>query len=676
MAKKENPEEEVVEAEEDELIHPDIEPDEFISLPPEEEVLRLRKLPVKDLIDELFFSRQRLKNFLQERGVPVPESVFADESHKNLLDLGTSVYIESFSRREILSVPENTEAVNSTVKSFVMLFDSLISTNAFEEVMVSVEGVEEVMTVKQLLEDYDNSKVEEEKKVVVSVHDLRDQLEALIDEDSSGNKNLDDIDDDAIAATREMGDGAGLTYHSKVGEGSYAFSEYSPFISEEMYNNLFSEEQEGNDEEDEAVNEGEASGEVFSDESEVEDGEIFSDESEVEDGEVFSDESEVEDGEVFSDESEVDESAFAPFDQTGASDDDLEDEVSFDDFESFDEKSAEINMADGDEAISEDDIDTLLAAGPSKKVNEKAKMSEDDIEAMMAEAGGAAKPAAKDEKVSEDDIEAMMAEAGGAAKPAAKDEKVSADDIEAMMAEAGDAAKPEAKDEKVSADDIEAMMAEAGGAAKPAAKDEKVSADDIEAMMAEAGGAAKPAAKDEKVSADDIEAMMAEAGGATKPAAKDEKVSADAIEAMMAEAGGATKPAAKDKKVSADDIEAMMAEASENGKASEASPAPEKDSAIKAVPDVNWEKTVDAKTKNSYNDGLISISGAGDFDKNISGSSTKVKDPSEAVSMDKLVDFDTQAAPDEDWEKTVIAKTKHEYDDDLINIRKIQEKLK
>ena len=34
------------------MIAPDSGPEEFISLPPDEEVLRLRKLPVKDLIDE------------------------------------------------------------------------------------------------------------------------------------------------------------------------------------------------------------------------------------------------------------------------------------------------------------------------------------------------------------------------------------------------------------------------------------------------------------------------------------------------------------------------------------------------------------------------------------------------------------------------------------------------
>ncbi len=676
MAKKKNPEEEEVkaesevevdaEAEEEEMIAPDSGPEEFISLPPDEEVLRLRKLPVKDLIDELFFSRQRLKNFLLERGVPVPEAVFVDESHKSLLDLGTSVYIESFSRREILSVPENAEAVNSTVKSFVMLFDSLISTNAFEEVMVSVEGVDEVMTVKQLLEDYDNSKVEEDKKVVVSIHDLRDQLEALIDEDSSGNKNLDDIDDDAIAATREMGDNEGITYRSKVGEGSYAFSEFSPFISEEMFNNLFSEEQ-ANDEEGEA-------GDGFSDESELGDDAVFSDESELDEEESagvaggggITDDMEVGDGPVFDDKSDVDkvDTTFASFDEKEPSEDDSEDEVAFDDFDSFDEKSAEINMTDSEGAISEDDIDTLMAAGSNKNVNNNAKMSADDIEAMMAEAEDVEVPAVKDEKVSADDIEAMMAEAS---------EEDSSQDISVSEKDSSTESVPDANWEKTveakmkSAYDDSLISIDAQGA--DAGKVEKASVDDIDAMMAEAK--APSTAKVEKVSVDDIDAMMAEAKAPST--AKDEKVSADDIDAMMAEAKAPS--TAKDEKVSADDIEAMMAEA-QGEDSSLATPAPEEDSSKKSAPDENWEKTVEAKTKSAYNDSLITISGAESFDKDISGSSTKVKDPSEAVSMDKLVDFDTTIAPDEDWERTVNAKTKKEYEDDLINIQKIQEKLK
>lgn len=238
----------------DEILPPPVdaagEDEEYLTLPPEEEIARLCKLKVPDLINELFFARQRLKTFLEDKGIPVPEFSLDALSHKNLLDLASSAYIESFTRESINSVGSDVEAVNSSVKSFVILFDSLISTNAFEEVSVSVEGMDEVITVKQLLEDYDNNRIDEEKKVVVTVKDLRDQLEALVDEDSSGNKSFEDIDDDDIAATRETGTGEdeGMVFQSKLGEGLYSSSQFSPFITQEVFDNLFRQKADGAEE--------------------------------------------------------------------------------------------------------------------------------------------------------------------------------------------------------------------------------------------------------------------------------------------------------------------------------------------------------------------------------------------------------------------------------------------
>jgi len=147
--------------------------------------------------------------------------------------------VENFTRTAINAIPEDVESVNSSVKSFVMLFDSLITTNSFEQVMVSVEGSDEPCTVKQLLEDYDNSRIDEDRKVVISVHSLRAQLSALI-EDDAGAKNIEDIADSAIAATRNtQHQPSDKTYRSKLGQGAYSYSEFSPFINQEIYNALF-----------------------------------------------------------------------------------------------------------------------------------------------------------------------------------------------------------------------------------------------------------------------------------------------------------------------------------------------------------------------------------------------------------------------------------------------------
>ena len=396
--------------------HSPVASEDYISLPPEEEILRLRKLQVNDLITELFFARQRLKNFLQERGIAVPETIFEDETHKNLLDLNASVYINSFTRREILNIPDGANAVNSTVKSFVMLFDSLISTNAFEEVLVSVEGVDEVITVKQLLEDYDSNKVDEEKKVVVAVHDLRDQLEALIDENSSGNKNFENVDDDAIAATRELGaDGVEKLFDSKLGEGGYAFSEYSPFISQEMFNSMFSELQSmGSDDDKSGRNK---------------------------DG-LLDDSTDIGEDKVFDDTTEIEEAEAAAALANGANN-----EV-FEDFESFEEKSDEKLDIAGDAEMSEDDIEAMLKAGQG----DNEAVSEDDIDALFS-ADDDDEDDEDDEddddddddddatkSMSEDDIEAMLAGNGVlSAEPVTEDQDskpFTGDDIEAMVAEA------------------------------------------------------------------------------------------------------------------------------------------------------------------------------------------------------------------------------------------------
>jgi len=215
---------------------------------PEDEFQRLRKLSTADLVNELFFARQKLRTFLEEKGIPVPELTLDTETHKTLLDLTSSVFLENFSRSSIRSIGEDVESVNSSVKSFVMLFDSLISTNSFEQVMVSVEGSDEPCTVKKLLEDYDNNRVDEDRKVVISVHDLHAQLGALIDEDSSGNKTFDDVADTAIAETRNTQNAeSGKTYHSRLGQGAFSFGEYSPFISQEAYDSLFSAQAENAD---------------------------------------------------------------------------------------------------------------------------------------------------------------------------------------------------------------------------------------------------------------------------------------------------------------------------------------------------------------------------------------------------------------------------------------------
>lgn len=218
---------------------------DYVSLPAEEELARLRKLSTADLVNELFFSRQRLRTFLEEKGIPVPDFVIDSQTHKTLLDLTASSAVENFSRDTIRGIGEDVEAVNSSVKSFVMLFDSLISTNSFEQVMVSVEGAEEPCTVKQLLENYDNSRIDEDRRVVIAVRDLKSQLASLIDENSSGSKSFEDVDDDDIAATRSSDAAAAedKSYRSRLGQGAYAFGQFSPFISQEMLDGMMAKQE-------------------------------------------------------------------------------------------------------------------------------------------------------------------------------------------------------------------------------------------------------------------------------------------------------------------------------------------------------------------------------------------------------------------------------------------------
>ena len=204
---------------------------------PEQEMARLDRLKTPELVSEFYFARQRLKTFLETYGIYVPELTFGQEKPPGQLNIASAVYLESFTRAAIRGIGAEVDSVSSSVKSFVVLFDSLISTNAFEEVKVMVDGMEESRTVRQLLEDYDNNRISEDRRVVISVVDLKRQLDSLIDDTSSGSKTFDNVDDEAIAATREN------KPEDKVfrpGEGGkHDYSGYSPYISQETFDGLF-----------------------------------------------------------------------------------------------------------------------------------------------------------------------------------------------------------------------------------------------------------------------------------------------------------------------------------------------------------------------------------------------------------------------------------------------------
>ncbi|MDD3118216.1 MAG: hypothetical protein PHQ27_03475 [Victivallales bacterium] len=203
---------------------------------PEQEIARLNRLKTSDLLHEFYFARQRMKSFLESHGINVPELRLEQEQSRPELDMATAVYLENFTRSSIRNIGVDVNCVSSSVKSFVVLFDSLISTNAFEDANVMIEGSDEIRTVRQLLEDYDNNRIGDDRKVVISALDLKQQLDSLIDDTSSGSKNFEDVDDKAIAAARNKPEDK--MFHPEA-QDFREFSNFSPYISQEIFDGLF-----------------------------------------------------------------------------------------------------------------------------------------------------------------------------------------------------------------------------------------------------------------------------------------------------------------------------------------------------------------------------------------------------------------------------------------------------
>ena len=249
-------------------------------------------------------------------------------------------------------------------------------------------------------------------------------------------------------------------------------------------------------------------------------------------------------------------------------------------------------------AMSQEDIEKLLASAQGAPVEEKAeesapettsggKMSQDDIEKLLASAQGAPVEEKAEEsapestsggKMSQEDIERLLASAQGAPVEEKAEEtapestsggKMSQEDIEKLLASAqgtpveekAEESAPEATSGgKMSQDDIEKLLASAQGApveekaeesAPESASGGKMSQDDIEKLLASAQGAPVEEKAEEnapettsggKMSQDDIEKLLASAQGAPV----EEKAEESAPESTS---GG---------KMSQEDIEALL----------------------------------------------------------------------------------------------------------------------
>ena len=168
-------------------------------------------------------------------------------------------------------------------------------------------------------------------------------------------------------------------------------------------------------------------------------------------------------------------------------------------------------------------------------------MTADEIEALLAQSGLTDSPSIDhcdfddDEpdsdnggKMSQDDIEKLIAAQMGAAEPAPEPKpdnggKMSQDDIEKLIAAQTAAVQPAPEPKadnggKMSQDDIEKLIAAQMGAAEPAPEPKadnggKMSQDDIEKLIAAQMGAAEPAPEPKaesggKMSQDEIEALL------------------------------------------------------------------------------------------------------------------------------------------------------------------------
>ena len=233
--------------------------------------------------------------------------------------------------------------------------------------------------------------------------------------------------------------------------------------------------------------------------------------------------------------------------------------------------------------MSEDEIEALLRScgitdddeedAPEKPHEEESsggKMSQEEIEKMLAAAQAPAEPApASGGMMSQDDIEKLLA-ASSQTEPISAETKseeptsggkMSQEDIEKMLAAAQAPAEPEPAPEpapasggKMSQEGIEKMLAAAQATAEPEPAPEpapasggKMSQEDIEKMLAAAQAPAEPEPAPEpapasggKMSQEDIEKMLAAAQAPTEPEPAPEpapasggKMSQDDIEALL-----------------------------------------------------------------------------------------------------------------------------------------------
>jgi tetratricopeptide (TPR) repeat protein len=239
--------------------------------------------------------------------------------------------------------------------------------------------------------------------------------------------------------------------------------------------------------------------------------------------------------------------------------------------------------------LDQDELDKLLNpdtkpedtsdASIEELATEEESLDQSDIDALLAEQGGAPEEASAPDEgtLDQSDIDSLLAEQGGAPEEASAPEEESLDqsDIDALLAEQGGAPEEASAPDEGTLDqsDIDSLLAEHSGASEEASAPEEESLDqsDIDSLLAEHGGASEEASAPEEGTLDqsDLDALLAAHEGKTEEKSADapaDEASLDQseIDAMVAGADDKSdaepaKVAVEDGTLDQSDIDALLA---------------------------------------------------------------------------------------------------------------------
>ena len=137
-----------------------------------QELKRLLELQTPELIKEFNESRERFREYLRKHGIEVPNMLIVDQPQGVSGEPGRSILLDDFNAQTIKAIDKSVITVYSTADSFLKLFEQIPSSQALENMTVTIDG-KPPCTAKDLSEQVKTSVIPKDAQLVVASSDLK-----------------------------------------------------------------------------------------------------------------------------------------------------------------------------------------------------------------------------------------------------------------------------------------------------------------------------------------------------------------------------------------------------------------------------------------------------------------------------------------------------------------------